>query len=328
MRALLLSAPGSIGNLAIGHPDKPEPGAGQVRIRVEAASLNPVDVSTIRSEGNPAWDWPHIPAQDAAGTVDALGPGVEGFEVGDRVANHGSMADQGSLAEYRLAHVETLARIPDDVKVFSAAALPCAGLTAYQAIVRRLHVQPGQTVLVTSAAGGGFAVQLATLAGARVIGTASKANHEHVRQLGATDVIDYHSEDVVQRTLELTNGRGVDAVLDLVSPESATANLQALVHNGGLAFAAGRPDLNSVEPFTIAPSIHELALGAAYGSKDPAARERLATDLEELLKLVDEGRLDPMIERVVPLDEAPEALAEVGERHVRGKLVVEIGPEI
>ena len=324
MRAMYLTAPGSIGNLQIGELSQPVPGPGELRIRVEAAGLNPVDVAFIESPGHPNWTWPHVVVQDSAGIVDAVGPGVEGFIVGERVANHGAIGAEGSLAEYRIVTAETLAHVPDGVSAISAAALPCAGLTAYQAIVRRLHVSAGQTVLVTAAAGGvgGFAVQLSRLAGARVIGTASSVNHEFVASLGAEQIISYRSENVTERVREITNGRGVDAVLDTVSSESATENLKLLVHTGGLAFASGRPDLSAVAPFTTAPSIHELALGAAYDYGDSVARHYLAIELEELLRLVSEGRLNPMVNRVVALDEAAEALAEVGARHVQGKLVV------
>lgn len=327
MRALYLTAPGSIGNLQVGELPVPEPGPGEVRIKVEAAGLNPVDVSFIQSpSGHPDWQWPHVPAQDSAGTVDAVGAGVEGFAVGDRVANHGAIGAEGSLAKYRIATAETLAHVPDEVSALAAAALPCAGLTAYQAIVRRMNVKAGQTVLVTAAAGGvgGFAVQLARLAGARVIGTASSVNHEFVRSLGASDVISYRSENVGDRVLKLTDGRGVDAVLDVVSSESATENLKLLVHAGSLAFASGRPDLETVPPFSTAPSIHELALGAAYDHGDSVARKYLASELEVLAGLVAEGKLNPMINRVATLEEAPEALAEVGARHVQGKIVIDL----
>ena len=159
------------------------------------------------------------------------------------MANHGAIGAEGSLAKYRIATAETLAHVPDEVSALAAAALPCAGLlTAYQAIVRRMNVKAGQTVLVTAAAGGvgGFAVQLARLAGARVIGTASSVNHEFVRSLGASDVISYRSENVGDRVLKLTDGRGVDAVLDVVNSEIRTQNLKLLVHAGSLAFASGQ----------------------------------------------------------------------------------------
>ena len=340
MRALALTAPGSVDHLAMTELPMPEPGPGQVRIRVEAVGLNPVDAWLVLGDGNPDWTWPHVPGLDAAGVVDAIGPDVPsgsgggsgadarpGLAIGDRVAMHGDLRSPGGLAEFVVAEALAVARVPDGVDATGAAALPCAGMTAYQAVVRRLHVEAGQTILVTAAAGGvgGFAVQLAALAGARVIGTASAANREHVLALGASEVIDYRAEDVASRVRELTDGRGVDGVVDTVGTESATANLGLLAFGGGVACIAGRADLTAVEPFSIAPSIHEIALGAAHAHGDVAARRHLATDLEALLALVADGRLDPMVTRVLPLGATPSALVELAGRHVRGKLVVRIG---
>lgn len=326
MRALVLTAPGSFDHLAQAEVPVPEPGPGQVRVRVEAVGLNPVDAWLVLGEGEPSWDWPHIPGLDVAGVVDAVGPEVTGLAVGDRVANHGDLRKPGGLAEWVVVDALTAARIPDGLDAVTAAALPCAGMTAYQAVVRRLHVGPDDTVLVTAGAGGvgGFAVQLAALAGARVIATASAANHDRVRALGASDVIDYRSEDVAARVHELTAGRGVDGVVDTLGGDSATANLRLLVFGGGIACVAGRAELSAIEPFTIAPSVHEIALGAAHAHGDLAARRHLSSDLEVLLRLVAEGRLAPMVERVLPLADTPAALAALAGRHVSGKLIVRL----
>jgi NADPH:quinone reductase-like Zn-dependent oxidoreductase len=327
VRTLALVAPGSLDHLELVDLPVPEPGAGEVRIRVEAVGLNPVDAWLALGDGHPDWTWPHVLGLDVAGVVDAIGAGVTGLVPGDRVANHGDLRRPGALAEFLVVDALTLAGVPSGIDAVAAAALPCAGTTAYQAVVRRLHVVEGQTVLVTAAAGGvgGFAVQLAALAGARVIGTASAANLDRVKALGASDVIDYRSEDVASRVRELTQGRGVDGVVDTLGSQSATANLRLLVHAGGIACVAGRADLAGVEPFTVAPSVHEIALGAAHSHGDRVAQRHLSTDLAALLELVADGRLDPMVERVLSLEEVGTALADLARRHVRGKLVVEIG---
>jgi hypothetical protein len=142
-----------------------------------------------------------------------------------------------------------------------------------------------------------------------------------VRALGADEAIDYRTDDVAARVRALTGGRGVEAVVDTVGPDSATAHLGLLVHGGGLAAVAGRPDLTAVPPFTTAPSVHEIALGAAHSHGDLRARTDLSVMLTELLTLVADGRLDPMLNRTVPLEEVPAALTELSDRHVRGKLV-------
>ncbi|WP_280254885.1 zinc-binding dehydrogenase [Nocardia wallacei] len=322
MRALVLDRPGPPDTLRLAEVPVPEPGPGQVRVRVEACGLNPVDYQ-VAAAGHLDWTWPHVLGLDVAGTVDAVGEDVTAVHPGQRVAYHGDLRRPGGLAEYALADVLTVALIPDSVDSASAAALPCAGMAAYQAVFRRLQVAGGDTVLVTGGAGGvgGFAVQLASWAGARVITTASAHNADHVRYLGATDVIDYRTEDVPARVRELTDGRGVDRVVDTISPASATAHLALLVHGGGLAAVAGRPDLAAVPPFTLAPSVHEIALGAAHGYGDHRARADLAIMLGDLLALVAEEDLDPMVTRTVTLDEVPAALTELATRHTRGKLV-------
>lgn len=322
MRALVLPRPGTPDTLRRADLPIPEPGPGQARVKVEACGLNPVDYQ-VAAGGHPDWTWPHVLGLDVAGTVDALGEGVTGVHPGQRVVFHGDLRRPGGFAEFTLADATTLATVPDTVDWAVAAALPCAGMAAFQAVVRRLHVTAGDTVLVTAGAGGvgGFAVQLAARTGARVITTASAHNADHVRKLGADEVVDHRTEDVAARVRELTDGRGVDAVVDTVSPESATANLSLLVHGGGLASVAGRPELTAVAPFTIAPSVHEIALGAAHSDGDERARADLSTMLGELLALVADGNLDPMLSRTLPLGEVPSALGQLSERHVRGKFV-------
>ncbi|MCX5317647.1 hypothetical protein [Streptomyces sp. NBC_00154] len=132
------------------------------------------------------------------GIVDALGADVTSTRIGQRIAHHSDLRRQCGLAQYAVAEAAVLAAVPARLDAVAAAALPCAAMTAYQAVVRRLRVEPGDTVLVTGGAGGvgGFAVQLASLAGGHVIATASTWNADHVLGLGAHEVFDYHSEDI------------------------------------------------------------------------------------------------------------------------------------
>ncbi len=322
MHALVLDRPGHPDTLRPAGLPVPEPAPGQVRIRVEACGLNPVDYR-LAAAGHPDWSWPHVLGLDVVGIVDALGEDATGIRVGQRVACHTDLRRPGGLAEYALADCAVVAPVTPGLDAVSAAALPCAGMTAYQAVIRRLRLDKGNTVLVTGGAGGvgGFAVQLAALCGARVIATASARNTGHVLGLGATEVIDYRTEDVAARVAQLTDGRGVDAAIDTVGSDSATANLRLLTHGGGLAAVAGRPDLNAVPAFSLAPTVHEITLGAAYTHGDERARADLAAMLADLMALAADRRLDPMVTRTVALDEVPAALTELAGRHVRGKLV-------
>ncbi|MGI5461024.1 alcohol dehydrogenase catalytic domain-containing protein [Streptomyces sp. CA-249302] len=200
MRALVLDRPGTPDTLRPADLPVPEPGPGEVGVRVAACGLNRVDYQ-VAAGGHPDWVCRHVLGLDVAGTVDAVGDEVKGLSPGQRGAGHGDLRRPGGLAEFTLADASTLAVVPDGLDLATAAALPCAGMTAYQAVVRRLRVAEGDTVLVTAGAGGvgGFAVQLAARAGARVIATASAHNAEHVRKLGAHEVVDYRAEDVTAR---------------------------------------------------------------------------------------------------------------------------------
>ena len=327
MRALLLDRIGAPDALRLGELETPEPAAGHVRVRIAACGLNPSDYQRA-AYGVPEWTWPAVVGLDGAGVVDALGDGVSGFSVGQRVVFHADIRDRGALAEFAIADARVLTPIPDEVSWVEAAALPAAGLTAYCAIIQRLRVGPGDTVLVTGAAGGvgGYAVQLSRRQGARVIGTESAANAATARALGADEVIDFRSEDIGTRVRELTGGRGVDAVLDTVGSASATENIQLLAFSGRIATIAGRPDISVVAPFGMAPSVHEVALGAAYFYGSDRDLAHIADMLGELLDLVARDELDPMVARVVPLEQAPTALGDLAERRLSGKCVVGIRP--
>src|ERR671927_210682 len=173
----------------------PEPGAGQVRIRVAGTSFNGVD-GNIRGgfmQGPIPVELPHTPGLDVAGTVDALGEGVEGFAGGDAVVAFLPMTAPGAAAEFVIAPAEVLAAAPTSIPLPDAAALPMVGLTARQALFDDAAVTAGQRVLINGAGGavGGYAVQLAKLAGAHVIATASARSSERVRSAGADEVINH-----------------------------------------------------------------------------------------------------------------------------------------
>eukprot|EP01124_Arcella_intermedia_P026210 TRINITY_DN4867_c0_g2_i1.p1 TRINITY_DN4867_c0_g2~~TRINITY_DN4867_c0_g2_i1.p1 ORF type:complete len:201 (+),score=63.53 TRINITY_DN4867_c0_g2_i1:405-1007(+) len=197
-------------------------------------------------------------------------------------------------------------------------------MTAYQALYRKLTLRPTDHILIHAGAGGVglFGIQLAKLSGATVLTTASPNNHNFVRQLGADHVIDYQHEDVKQKVLELTQGRGASVILDTVSSESASEGLGYLGFGGHLLCVGGLPDFSVIVPFKRAPSVHEIALGAAYRSGDLEALKDLGRMSQELLHLVEKKKLLPKVTKTISLEEVPQALKELLARHVTGKIVV------
>jgi NADPH2:quinone reductase len=208
-----------------------------------------------------------------------------------------------------------------------SAALPCAGLTAYSALYRRLHIREGDIVLVHAAAGGvgGFAVQLAKAAKTFVIGTCSAPNRQYVLELGADEVIDYRTEDVFQRAKAIAGDRGIDAVVDSIGPSNRVDNLGLLGPEGGLACIAGIPDLSVVPDLPYSISIHDIGLGGVLIS--PAFRRRqedLARMATELMTLVQDGKIRPTVTERITLESIPQALERLAEGHVRGKIVASV----
>ncbi|MBM7618765.1 NADPH:quinone reductase-like Zn-dependent oxidoreductase [Bacillus tianshenii] len=322
MKAWLLNEPGSLDGMTWGEIETPVVHSGELLVAVKAVALNPVDYK-VAQNGNPAWEYPHIVGVDLAGEVVSLGEGA-GFSVGDRVAIHTNLSRKGAFAEYAAVDARAAALIPEDVSYEEASGILCAGMTAYEAVVQKLNTTQKETILVHAGAGGvgGFAIQLAKQLGLKVYTTASKENHEWVKSLGADIAIDYKEEDVTARILEETAGRGMDLILNTVGRDVATADLERLAFSGQLAFIAGPPDTSGVKPFSLSPSIHEVALGAAHASKDERAIRNLSFMASELMEMIKDKKLNPLITEVLPHTELVEGLKKLQSRHVRGKIIV------
>lgn len=325
MKALLLARPGTPDTLVVSEVPEPHPVAGEVRVKVYAAGLNPVDYKLAKN-GVSRWRYPHILGLDVAGMIDEVGPQVTQWRVGDAVYYHGDLSKPGGFAEWAIASAHAITSLPANVSFNEAAALPCAGFTAYQSLHHKLHIEPGQTILVQGGAGGvgGFTVQLAAHHGLRVITTCSPSNFDWVQQLGATVALDYHTENLSAQVRELTQGRGVDAIVDTVSTTTATEGLGMLAFGGGIACVAALPDLTQFQSFGKALSVHDVALGGAYLSGDRLAQEKLAQIGQTFGQLVSDRAIDPMLQEIISLEEIPQGLKRLSERHVRGKIVAQI----
>lgn len=323
MRAFAIDHPGSFENLSLRDLEKPLPNNDEILVRLHAAGLNPVDYKVLVS-GHKKWVYPFVPGLDGAGVVEAVGSAVTDFQPGDRVFYHGDLSKPGVFAEYAVTTAITAAKIPEGMDFITAAALPCAGLTAYQALTRKVNTKSMTWALIHGGAGGvgGFALQIAKHLGLRTITTCSRENEAFVRNLGADEVIDYRTEDVTKRVLALTDQLGADLILNTVSKESSQEDLIRLGYNGHLISIVDLPDLLDFNPYRKAISIHSLALGGAHSSKNDPQKKDLRRMLEELAALAAEGTVDPMISKVLPFEELKEGLRDLTTRHVRGKIVV------
>jgi NADPH:quinone reductase len=311
MRAFALDefgAPGSVREVA-----DPEPGEGQVRIRMAAAGLNPFDIAVINGHVKDAMEhrFPLIPGSDASGTVDAVGPGVTDHAVGDDV--FGSMGKpylgEGALAELAVMSTATIARKLASLDHADAATIPVAGVTAKN-MVDAAAVKDGEIAIVIGATGGvgSYFVQLAKLRGAHVVAINRGENADYARSLGAADVVDYTAGDVV----EAVRGRypdGIDAIADLHGDPGLVARLAELVRAGGhVVSATGGVDMDA------------LAKRDVEGVNIQGRVNR--GSLEELALLLERKEIaSPEIETFA-LDQANEAFALVGSGHARGKVVV------
>lgn len=288
-------------------PD-PIPGPGEVVVDVHAASVNPVDwkIRTGAMERYFKTAFPVIPGRDGAGVVAALGPGVAAWKVGDAASFIAGHMGQGTYAEKIALKTDRLVAKPAALGFAEAAAYPLAGLTAWMALVATAPVEPGMAVLVHGGAGGvgGIAVQIARHRGARVIATASAANADYVRSLGAERVVAYDREDFA-RVLN-----GLDIVFDTVGGEVHRRSYGVLKKGGTLVWI-------TAEPVTDLGADHGVAVKQAVVRDNPDAFRGLA-------QLVADGAIKPQVGRVLPLVQAAEAHRLSQTTHVRGKLVLDV----
>jgi NADPH:quinone reductase-like Zn-dependent oxidoreductase len=317
MRAAVIDGYGGSDRLQVREVAEPgEPGPGQVRLRVRAAGVNPVDWKIRRGSLRlvmPA-KLPLVLGHDVAGEVEAIGPEVTRFQVGDRVYGLSEWRHGGSYAEHLVTRDSSLAEIPESLSFEEAAALPVAGLTALQALRDKGELVAGETVVINGAAGGvgHLAVQIAFTVGAVVTGVASHRNLDFVRSLGAHEAIDYEEEDFAGRD------GAWDVIFDAIGNRSYQDCEPSLSANGGIYVTTDigpRPFLNGI--FT--------SLAGIFGQRKRARWITLARnheDLAFLARLADQGRVRPEIQEVFPLEKIRQAhdLSESG--RVRGKLVV------
>lgn len=299
----------------------PTPAKGEVLIKVEAASLNAADwhlltgtpyagrlVFGLRAPKAPS------PGSDVAGTVSAVGSGVSGFSVGDRVFGE---CRSGSCAEFVATKEKNLALIPDGVNYEAAAATPMAGLTALQGLQTHGRLKPNEEVLINGAAGGvgTFAVQIAKALGAHVTGVCSGRNVGMVARLGADEVIDYTVDDFATRE------NSFDLMLDNVGNRSAAERLRVLRPDARYVMVSG-PKENA----WLGPVVEMARSSMAFRRASQTFHQFTAApnrdDLNQLGRMLADGQIVPEVQRTVGLDGVAEAMTEIGSGHTRAKILV------
>ncbi|MDT9688427.1 NADP-dependent oxidoreductase [Streptomyces sp. P9(2023)] len=331
MKAFLVEKYGGPAGVRAAEVPDPQVGAEDVLVEIRAASVNPLDIK-LRDGAFKAflpYRLPLVLGNDLAGKVVRVGPSVTRFAVGDEVYARPDKDRIGTFAERLAVHQDDLAPKPDGLTMTEAASLPLVALTAWQALVERARVRPGQKVLIHAGAGGlgSIAVQLAKALGAHVATTASTANVDLVRELGADVVIDYSTQDF-EEILD-----GYDVVLDSLGGDNLVRSLRVLKPGGQAVSVAGPPDPAFARELGANPVLR-LAM-TALSSKTRRRAKRLGVtysflfmkasgdQLRELNPLIDAGKIRPVVERVFPFGETLQAMEYVERGRAKaGKVVV------
>jgi len=320
MKAVQASAFGDSSVLSLVELPSSEPGPGEIRVRVHAAGVNPVEVY-IRNGGYAAYEpgMPYVPGFDAAGVVDAVGAGVD-CAVGDRVFV--ASRDTGTYAELVVADASSVWPLPAGVSFAQGASLGIPGLAAHRALFERGGLKAGEQVLVHGASGavGYLAVQLARAAGASVIGTAgSDEGLAAVRDLGVP-VVDHRAPDQYDQIKALTGGHGVDLIVEMLANENLVDDFTCLATFGRIVVVGNRGALE-FNPRLVMGKDADIR-GVANWNASPAAR---ATALGDLAAKLADGSLVPRVGREFPLAEAAAAQDYVMTSKALGKVVLTIG---
>ena len=322
MRAVVVDRWMDPGELRVAERPEPRLLPGALRVSVEAAGCNFFDILMIQGKYQLKPPFPFVPGAEIAGVVEAAGPGAEGFRVGDRVL---ASCGLGGFAEKVVVPARAAHAMPAGMSAAEGASLPIVYPTAYAGLVHRGRLQPGETLLVHAAAGGvGLAaVQIGKALGARVIATAGGPDKlEVARRAGADVLVDYGREDFVARVKEATGGRGADVIYDSVGGEVFEGSLKCIAWNGRLVvigFAGGT--IPSVAANRILLKNIEVT-GLHWGAYAQHQPDSIPAVFQALFQLFETGKIRPVIFRTYPLEEAAQALTDLGSRKTFGKVVL------
>lgn len=308
MRAIAIHAYGGPEVLKLEEVVRPEPVGDEILIRVVSASINPVDVGIRKGYlAELVGNFPLIPGMDAAGIVEKVGSKVTKYKAGDPVFAFFTLKGEGGYAEYVTAKDDELAPKPGNVSFAQAAGAGAAGATAWEALIDTANLRPGQSVLIHGGSGGvgHLAIQIAKAKGAKVFATASTANQDFLRQMGADVVIDY------TRTKFEDVAKDVDVVLDTVGRDTLERSYGVVKKGGIIVSIVDEPKPEALE---------------AHGIRGVTLRcTPKAGVLDELSKLMEAKKLAPVISQTFPMTQVVQAQDQIATGHTRGKIVLKIG---
>ncbi|THJ35625.1 NADPH:quinone oxidoreductase family protein [Lampropedia aestuarii] len=322
MHAWLCTNPTGVENLQWQELPTPQPAKGEVLVRIHAASLNFPDLLIVQNKYQMKPDLPFVPGSEYAGVVEAVGEGVTHLQVGQRVA---ALNGTGGFGTHTTVAAKLCMPLPDAFSYEDAAAFIMTYATSHHALIDRGALQAGETVLVLGAAGGvgTAAIQIAKAQGAKVIAAASSDDKCALcKEIGADETINYQTQDLREALKALTNGKGPDVVYDPVGGDYTEAAFRSIAWRGRylvIGFAAGPiPALPLNLPLLKGASIVGVFWGA-FSQKEPAAN---AAMLQELATWYAEGKIKPVMDGTMPMRDLHKAYERMGQRAVRGKLVL------
>jgi len=285
---------------------RPSPAADEVLIKVHAAGVNPVDWKIRKGFKKDSAKLPFTPGWDVSGVIEQKGTKVKKFRNGDEVYSRPDFEKNGTYAEYVTVKANQVNLKPKSIDHVKAAAVPLAGLTAWQGLFDHGHLEPGQKVLIHAASGGvgSYAVQFAKWKGAYVIGTTSNENIDFVKQLGADKVIDYKNEKFEEEV------NAVDLVLDTIGGDTQKRSLEVIKPGGRLITTVAAE-------FEADARQKNIILEGFLDEPNP-------DQLKTIAELIDTGKVTPVVTEVLPLEKAAEAQQISEEGHVRGKIVLKV----
>ncbi|PSW34040.1 dehydrogenase [Photobacterium phosphoreum] len=324
MQAWILQQPEGLQALSLTTATKPIPAADEICVKVAAVGLNPIDYK-LTEWGYATWNYPKIIGLDVAGSIDSVGASVHQFNINDRVIFFADPRTASGFAEYVCVKAIAVSRIPLTLSFTDAAALPCAGYSAWIAVHDKLQVAAGQHIAITGAGGGvgGFAAQLAKLAGAHVYAIAERQHHPRLLSYGIDAVID-PQDNVALELIKLTEDQLLHGVIDCISAQSGSMMSALIRYNGHIVMVANQFDQVPLLATTKALSIHEVALHGTYAHGAPEHITHLADIGNHLSDLVADGCLYSMVEKIVPFNKLACALAELKNHTHSGKIVVHV----